>query len=108
MTNLSLCFFTKSSKREFLLFETPPPFALPFAPLPWEVFFLEALGERHLSRPLPPEEYLSARSLTVEVSLSSLLASALTSEDWLLEETGAERLAELEELEEESGAEMAR
>ena len=43
----------------------------------------------------------------MEVSLSTLLVSALTSEDWLLERAAADRLAELDELDEEAGADMA-
>ena len=44
----------------------------------------------------------------MDASLSSLLVSALTSDEWLGEAAAADRFAELDELDEESGAEIAR
>ena len=75
--------------------------------MPLGVFFCAPRGDRDLSRPLPPDEDLSARSFTVDASLSSLLVSASTSDDWLGEAAAADRFAELDELDEESGAEIA-
>ena len=43
----------------------------------------------------------------MDASLSSLLVSALTSDNWLGQPAAADRFAELDELDEESGAEIA-
>ena len=43
----------------------------------------------------------------MDASLSSLLVCALTSDDWLGAAAAADRLAELDELDEESEAEIA-
>ena len=69
-------------------------------------FALASSSSRSLSgigicRRLSPDEDLSARSFTVDASLSSLLVSALTSEGWPLERAAAD------ELDDEAGAEMA-